>query len=503
MENGLPQNSVHALAQTADGFLWLGTEAGLVRFDGIGFTSFDHSSTPGLPSGDIRNLLETPDGTLWVGTAEGLARRKDGSFARFGAHEGPPEGAITALRETPDGRLRVETAEEASEYGGGRWLRVLVPGGLPKDQIVFKAKLANGEPATATRGTVVIQRGTRPVILKVGHELPGTRIQALFADREGCLWIGTNGGLARWVNGKVQRFLRPIHSPALRFCRCLKTAKEISGWARKPMACTYCAMRAFTTSAHGKAFRPTRRRTVVEDSAGTIWVGTSGGGLNVLQQNRERSRSDGDLCRPRRLVERCDSFAGRGAEWRSVGGHAGWAEPDSRRARSTRLLQPTDCPTISSARCWWMRMARCGSARGAGLTHWTFGSSRQNAVQMETYTQANGLGSDLVGRDGARFEWQPVGGDAGRIVAAQWRQDHELHTANGLSSNVVTALLPRAGGTLLIGTQDHGWNLWDGKKFSAVQDSGLNETSVHAILDDGQNHLWFATAMALRAAIAR
>ena len=64
MENGLPQNSVHALLQTRDGYLWLGTEAGLVRFDGNGFADFDRNSTPALPSGDIRCLLEASDGSL-------------------------------------------------------------------------------------------------------------------------------------------------------------------------------------------------------------------------------------------------------------------------------------------------------------------------------------------------------------------------------------------------------------------------------------------------------
>ena len=57
MENGLPQNTIHALAQTADGFLWLGTEVGLVRFDGVNFATFDEHSKPALPSGDIRCLL--------------------------------------------------------------------------------------------------------------------------------------------------------------------------------------------------------------------------------------------------------------------------------------------------------------------------------------------------------------------------------------------------------------------------------------------------------------
>ena len=66
-------------------------------------------------------------------------------------------------------------------------------------------------------------------------------------------------------------------------------------------------------------------------------------------------------------------------------------------------------------------------------------------------------------------------------------------TADGLSSNVITALLPRSDGTLLIGTQDHGWNIWDGQGFSPVAKSGLNRTTIHAILDDERGHLWFAT----------
>jgi len=78
MENGLPQNTVQALVQTRDGFVWLGTEVGLVRFDGNGFTVFDRNSTPALPGNDVRCLLWSRDGALWIGTSEGLARWKDG-----------------------------------------------------------------------------------------------------------------------------------------------------------------------------------------------------------------------------------------------------------------------------------------------------------------------------------------------------------------------------------------------------------------------------------------
>src|ERR1700724_2814787 len=64
MENGLPQNTVQALGQTRDGFVGLGTEVGLVRFDGNGFQVFDRTSTPALPGNDVQSLLADSDGSL-------------------------------------------------------------------------------------------------------------------------------------------------------------------------------------------------------------------------------------------------------------------------------------------------------------------------------------------------------------------------------------------------------------------------------------------------------
>jgi signal transduction histidine kinase len=112
---------------------------------------------------------------------------------------------------------------------------------------------------------------------------------------------------------------------------------------------------------------------------------------------------------------------------------------------------------------------------------------------METFTQANGLGSELVGamaRDAHGDLWVATFAGLSRLRAGRIEN---FTTANGLSSNVITALLARRDGTLLIGTQDHGWNVWDGKKFSAAKGDGLDQTTIHAILDDGGGHLWFAT----------
>src|ERR1700722_11947225 len=103
MENGLPQNTVQALAQTKDGFLWLGTEAGLVRFDGVEFETYDRNSTPALPGSDIRCLLATADGALWIGTNAGLARWKDGAVREFTTKDGLPADGILVVDEFEGG----------------------------------------------------------------------------------------------------------------------------------------------------------------------------------------------------------------------------------------------------------------------------------------------------------------------------------------------------------------------------------------------------------------
>jgi len=128
-----------------------------------------------------------------------------------------------------------------------------------------------------------------------------------------------------------------------------------------------------------------------------------------------------------------------------------------------------------------------------GLTHWKQSGSAPTPARMETFTQSSGLGSDLVGalaRDASGDLWIATLAGLSRLHPGQHRISNYT-TADGLTSNVITALLPRADGTLLIGTQDHGWDVWNGRRFFAAH--GPEQAAIHAILDDGNRHLWFAT----------
>ena len=89
-ESGLPQSSVLAIAQTPDGYLWLGTQEGLLRFDGVRFVAFDKRNTPNLLSDEVDSLLVDHQGGLWIGTrGGGLALFKGGIFKTFTTRDGP------------------------------------------------------------------------------------------------------------------------------------------------------------------------------------------------------------------------------------------------------------------------------------------------------------------------------------------------------------------------------------------------------------------------------
>jgi signal transduction histidine kinase/ligand-binding sensor domain-containing protein len=493
MENGLPQNTVQALAQTRDGFIWLGTEVGLVRFDGNSFAVFDKNSTPALPGADVRCLLETKDGALWIGTSEGLARWKDGAVTAFTTKDGLPGTSVKSLRLNSDGSIWIETSEGDASFKDGRFSAV--------ESICYSCsstvdivELPNGGKAGRTATTVSIGHNFKnETQLEIGRDLPGNKIQRLFADREGGLWIGTNGGLARWVNGKVQRL--PVTDP-LASASVLSIMEDHEGnlWVGTETGGLHILRdQRFRSVGAREGLSSDATTAVVEDNAGMLWVGTNGSGLNALRQSaggknivKSYSVSSGLLS---------DVILALAA---APGGDLWVGTPDGlNRIRAGKVDAFTSADGLPDDFIRSLLADADGSlwiGTRRGLTHWTdLKNGSLSGARMETFTHTNGLGSDLVGamtRDAHGDLWvATLAGlsrlSSGRIV--------NYTTANGLSSNVITALLARANGTLLIGTQERGWNLWDGQRFTAQSSGGLNRTSIHAILEDGGGHLWFAT----------
>src|SRR5262245_30106338 len=123
-EGGLTQSSVISLTQTHDGYLWLGTLNGLVRFDGIRFTVFDEANTPGLNSGRIMNLFEDRQRNLWIATETAgvaLVLAKDGRVRTFDLGRGNQESYVVSTCQDAAGAVWLYTADgQLCRYRDGR-----------------------------------------------------------------------------------------------------------------------------------------------------------------------------------------------------------------------------------------------------------------------------------------------------------------------------------------------------------------------------------------------
>ena len=109
-QDGLPQNSVYAIDQTPDGYLWIATFDGLVRFDGHRMTVFNHAEVPEIRSNRILALRVDREGGLWIGTEDGgVTRMKDGVFRSFGVADGLTDLTVGGIQEDASGHVWVST----------------------------------------------------------------------------------------------------------------------------------------------------------------------------------------------------------------------------------------------------------------------------------------------------------------------------------------------------------------------------------------------------------
>jgi len=514
MENGLPQNTIQALAQTADGFLWLGTEAGLVRFDGVQFALFDRNSKPALPGNDIRALLATPDGALWIGTGDGLARLDRGALSIFTTAQHLPSNSVRALTLDAAGKVIVDTDNGPARLEPGAEFTL-----KPRAEIItdghetfvvdpinsataldtkLRATLPNGEAAEASATTLTLTRANHTQTrFEAGKQLPGTRIQSLFADSKGALWIGTNRGLARFSNGKLDRL--PQTDP-LAIASVLNLLEDREGnlWVGTETSGLHVLRDqrfAYVDSREGLSSDSIT--AITQDVTGKLWVGTNGGSLNAIRLTGTKPGESSVYSLHFGLLSKIIlslAAAPNGDLW--VG------TPDGlNRVRGSAIDAYTSADGLPDDFIRSLRVDKDGSlwiGTRRGLAHWSFDSEGRQVTTSRIYTTANGLGSNLVGalvRDTHGDLWIATLAGLSRLHAGKITT---YTTANGLSSNVITALLARPDGTLFIGTEDHGWNLWDGSVFHPIAHpdakGGVQTTAIHAILEDGLGHLWLTTS---------
>jgi len=205
--DGLPEQTVQAFAQTPDGFLWVGTTGGLLRFDGAHFTLFDRQNTPSLHENNIFCLMVSRDGALWIGTeGGGLARYAKGQFRSWTARDGTALGGISndfvrALVQDGDGVIWAGTDNGLLRLDGERFVRVDAVPGIPALAVHAIFPDRDGSLWVGGSRLLRLHRGQAREYTLSG-EASQNRVKSILRTRDGTLWVGTVSGLNRMSPGR-------------------------------------------------------------------------------------------------------------------------------------------------------------------------------------------------------------------------------------------------------------------------------------------------------------
>ncbi len=490
-EDGLPQNSVAAMAQTPDGYLWLGTFGGLARFDGVKFTIFNTGNTPALHGNRITALHVGRDGALWIGAETGeITRFHLGSF-NFFARIAPAAGGDKIIRNIYEDRA------------GAVWV------GAEKKGVT---RFIAGDPARAE-------------FYDERHGLPPSSVIGVCEDRDGRLWVGTTLGLALFREGQAgaEKFttqlkgtarnnllkIRPhpdgglwaltqtaLHrfqdgrlTPYLSFPRHDNIFAPVTETAAGGLLLSYAADRIFQFGRDGQStviesnleqskFPPVH--SLIEDREGNVWLGTIGEGLIRLRRRRVTMlNSAGGL--PNDNVSPVLQDAG-GDIW--IGTGQGLCRMSAGVLTTHLTSAPEQSPEAS-------RVDALYEDRAGAL--WIGGAKRlvryRDGRFMEYSLPEIGVISAIL-EDSRGQLW--LGSWKG-LVRFQDGQSRIYRQSDGLINNDVRFIFEDRAGVLWLGTPTGLSRFADGVFTNFTTAQGLSNNYVRAIHEDQDGALWLGT----------
>ncbi len=290
--DGLPQNSINDILETADGRIWLATFGGLARFDGGSFTSLGVSNTPGLESDQILAVTEASAGGVWIVTlARNLLRIDADSIVEKIPLPTPEQPVSGGLWIDPDGVIWVAAMGAVHRYEHETWRSFAWQEGLP-GQISAIEFDSDGQLWVATRAGLVRFEQDRFHLVEVDPSLRGVSVLRLKADGSGRLWLGTTAGLA--VLDRGDQIVRPVSIAGATLqvgaITGLGVGKDDELWLGGSWGLSHLHLDHEEPEARVLyEHRSIDGRTVdviERDRRGNTWAGTKGGGLARFAPSR-------------------------------------------------------------------------------------------------------------------------------------------------------------------------------------------------------------------------
>ena len=482
-KQGFPGGPVYAIAQTPDGYLWLGTESGLVRFDGLNFRLFNHTNSAAFPAGPVLDLMTDAEGNLWIRPqSRNMLRYRDGTFQDVLPDLDGERSGVTAMCRGAKGEALFDIlAAGTFIFDGGKFSKLISAADLPNILIISMAQTGDGKIWMGTRdaGLFYMREGQMYAVTK---ELPDKKVNSLLAVNDHELWIGTDNGVVRW-NGNEASITRVSDSLDHVQALCMTRDRGSNIWLG--------TAKGLLRMNAGGVFSPESDygstgsvNAIFEDREGNLWVGST--------QGIERLRDSAFLTYS---VSTNLSSQGNGAIYIDAEGRTWFAPAEGglhwRKGGQTGQVKTAGLDrdvvyslTGGKGELW------VGRRRG-GLTHLRINGSSFTA---ETYTRAEGLAQNSIyavhqSRDGTLWAGSVSGGLA-RLKDGKFTT---YTTANGLPSNTVTAILESSDGTMWFGTANGMSSLSQNSWTIYGSPDGLPPGSVNCLLEDSSGAIWIGT----------
>ncbi|HEX6189239.1 MAG TPA: two-component regulator propeller domain-containing protein [Pyrinomonadaceae bacterium] len=279
-DNGLPQVSINSITQTRDGFLWLTTYGGLVRYDGLRFQVFNPGNTSGLRTGRLIGLFEDRDGNLWISTeGQGITKYRDGVFTNYTTENGLPGNQVNRMEGDAEGNLLLEIGDSRLRWTGEAFSRYSAAAGEPDKGILQRAP----------GGAIWYWDGTHLRKFEHGRVTvefaPRAQVLRAFEDSQGRVWIAADGtnDLIMFKNGKPTSYRASASQFIYRFIRAFED-RQRRLWFATPSGLLLFRDGKFTSYTTADGLVRGGVTSIYQDREGTLWVGTTGGLSRVTER---------------------------------------------------------------------------------------------------------------------------------------------------------------------------------------------------------------------------
>ena len=532
-DDGLPQNSVYSIVQTPDGYIWLTTFDGLVRFDGVHFTVFNKNNTKNLPSNRFIKLFAEADGTLWACTEDnGVARYKDGEFKNFTVHDGLPSNYVVGIQQDADESLLFFARNGIARFRDNRF--TVEREGGHRDYKIYLAPSGRRWEINSSGLREFDHDGAEK-----RYPLPfdAQKISAdqtfnyfsfveMLEDRDGFLWLSAAGNLYKLKDGATIEVLTARNNMPASLVRRLAQDRRGDIWLgmEKDGACRLAANR-FVCFGVANGLSSNRIFDIFSDREGTLWLASNDKGFNRATEQIITPLSIADGLTGKNVYPILEDS--RGAIW--IGSFSGLSEVKNGKATNYRARDGLLYEIVQSlfedadGRLW------IGSVGGVeflqngkfydyteklniavgDVDFWDIHQDRRGAFWFATnkglvkydgsviakFDAENGLPDNdvkaiLEARDGETLWFGTYGG----LARLKNNQFDRFTEKDGLAGNHVRAVYEDADGAIWIGTYDSGLSRFkDGHFTNYTTDEGLFSNGVFCILEDDSGTFWMSS----------